>query len=73
LTVSTKEVQLRLFPKISENQQKLYNLIPPGEQKNIGKITEESNLNISEVLSDLMQMELLGLVKALPGGFYQKK
>jgi len=73
LTVSQKDLQLSLFPKISENQQKLYNLIPTGEQKNLGDITEESNLSISDVLSDLMQMEILGLIKALPGGYYLKK
>jgi DNA processing protein len=72
LPCSAKPVQMKLFPEISENQRKLYDLMQPGEQKNIEELTEESKLSISEVLSDLMQMEIKDLVKSLPGGNYLK-
>lgn len=72
LAGSAKAVQMRLFPQITDNQRKLYDLMLPGEQKNIGDLTEESELSIAEVLSDMMQMEIKGLVKSFPGGLYLK-
>lgn len=68
-----KEKNQRLFPNITENQQKVFDSLPSGEQINISEIVYASNLSISEVLSDLMQMEMLDMVRSMPGGHYLKK
>ena len=73
ITSYSKDKNQRLFPNITDNQQKVYDSLPSGEQRSISEIVYESNLSISEVLSDLMQMEMLDLVRSMPGGYYLKK
>lgn len=39
------------------------------EVTNINGITEKSGLSVSELLSQLVELELLGLIKSVPGGY----
>jgi DNA processing protein len=69
---SKKPEQKTLFPEITVNQEILYNLMHEGELISIPDLIEKSGMPISGVLSDMMQMEITGLVKSYPGGQYIK-
>lgn len=68
-----KTVQRSLFPELQPAHQKIYDSITPGEKYSSEQLAIQEHTNIGEILSILMQLEMAGLVIALPGGFYCKK
>lgn len=61
-----------LMDDLSAGQQKLLaKLQEADEGLNINFLVMETELPYEEVASDLMMMELQGLIRALPGGFYR--
>jgi DNA processing protein len=72
-TLHEKPVQGRLFPVLQPTHQKIYDSFTSGEKYSSEQIAIQEHTNIGEILSILMQLEMAGLVIALPGGFYCKK
>jgi DNA processing protein len=65
--------QMSLFPELSPCQKAIYEQLLSGEGKSMGDFSFETAYSMSEILSNLMQLELDGLIQTLPGGIYQKK
>lgn len=68
-----KPIQTTLFPELQPAHQKLYDIMDFDERCNSEQLSAKLNINIGEVLSTLMQLEMAGLIEALPGGFYYKR
>ena len=62
-----------LIDGLSENQQKLLNKLQEAEDgMHINLLVQETGLPYEEAASELMMLEIQGLVRALPGGVYIK-
>lgn len=62
-----------LIDGLSENQQKLLNKLQEAEDgMHINLLVQETGLPYEEAASELMMLEIQGLVRALPGGVYLK-
>jgi len=61
-----------LYEELSPNQQTLLAKLQETEDgMHINLLVMETELNYSDVASDLILLEMQGLIKALPGGFYR--
>ena len=61
-----------LMDDLSADQQKLLTKLQEADEGlNINFLVMETELPYDQVASDLMMMELQGLIRALPGGFYR--
>ena len=56
--------------KLTENQKKIINVL--GRDKGLESIVSETRIEQSEILSELLTLEVMGLIKSLPGGRYKK-
>jgi len=68
-----KAHQETLFPELQPSLQKIYDAMEQGENFSSDQLANRAHTNIGETLSILMQLEMAGLIHALPGGFYCKK
>jgi DNA processing protein len=68
-----KNQQTRLFPELTPELEMLYDFMNCDEKKSSEQIASQTQKSIGETLSTLMQLEMEGLIEALPGGFYLKK
>ena len=69
---ATKPRQTELFPELTAEQQALYDLLKNNEDGvHQNTILLEMKLSFSALMSILFDMEMQGLIKALPGGFYR--
>jgi DNA processing protein len=66
-----KKIQRLLFPDLSLNERKIMDLIGQQESVFIDAIYQLSGLKSSETASAILNLELLNLVRALPGKRYQ--
>lgn len=66
-------VQTNLFPTLPSGHQELCDLIKSGEKQNCEQLSTQTKQSIGEVLSNLMQLEMAGILEALPGGYYRKR
>lgn len=73
VTLHEKPVQGKLFPELQPAHQNIYDSFTSGEKYSSEQLAIQVHKNIGETLSILMQLEMAGLVNALPGGFYCKK
>lgn len=67
----TAEKQLELFPKLSEDAQRVVGTLDKREPKAINQIVIDTNLPYSQVSSLLFELELQGIVEVLGGARYR--
>lgn len=64
--------QTELFVELSEQEQQLLSLLRQQEDSmHLNSILLEMKLSFTDVMSLLFNLEMQGLIKALPGGFYR--
>ncbi len=71
-TVHQEAVQTQLFDNLSVEEERLLDMLrqePDGLHVNL--LVIETGLPYAEVTATLLQMEMMGLVKSLPGGIYR--
>lgn len=70
---TSSKAQKSLFPELQPAEEQLYNYMKTGEKHSISQLSIALSSKIGETLSSLLQLEMAGLVEALPGGMYAKK
>jgi DNA processing protein len=58
---------------ILKKKKKIYDLLKPDSLIHIDDIVERSGLSVSEVLSELLKLELNGMIDQSPGKYFQRK
>lgn len=71
IKVQPKVIQKQLFVALNENEQKIYDLLFEKGQQLLDVIAIECNIPIFELSSILLQMELKGVLKPLPGKMFE--
>ncbi|MEO9572309.1 MAG: DNA-processing protein DprA [Polaribacter sp.] len=66
-----KLIQKQLFVELNENEQKIYDLLHEKGQQLLDVISLECNIPVYELSSILLQMELKGVTKPLPGKMFE--
>jgi smf protein len=56
--------------KVSKNQQLILDSL--SSEKSLDKILEETKIDQTEILSELINLEIMGLIKGIAGGRYKK-
>ncbi len=64
-------IQKRLFVKLNENEQKIYDFLHQKGKQLLDVISIECDISIFKLSSILLQMELKGVLKPLPGKLYE--
>lgn len=67
----SKEVQKQLFISLTEDEQKVYDILNVKDQVHADELLNLCGISNSKLAGTLLQMEIQGLVKALPGKFYR--
>ena len=67
----TKPIQKQLFVNLSENEQKIFDFLHKKGQQILDAISLECNIPIYQLSSILLQMELKGVIKPLPGKMFE--
>ena len=70
--VESEQRNLLLVDGLSDVQRKLYELLSAEESRHIDDIVDTSGLNSSEVLANLFDLEMKGIVRQLPGKQFNK-
>jgi len=65
-----KGIERELFPELSDEEQKLVNLLRDRGDLQINVLTVMSNMPVNKVNALLFQLEMKGVVKSLAGGNY---
>lgn len=65
-----KSVDNKINSKLSKVQKEILDLL--SSEKTLDNLIQESNLDLSVVLSEIMELELAGLIKSMAGGKYMK-
>jgi DNA processing protein len=65
-----KNVQKSLFVELTENEQRVVNLLKDVEDIGIDKILQHTQLNSSKMAELMLDLEFKGIVKTLPGKRY---
>lgn len=63
---------LMLEASLNSSEKKIYDLLSAEESRHIDDIVERSNLNSSEVLATLFNLEMKGIVRQMPGKQFAK-
>ena len=66
-----KRIQKQLFVELSTNEQKVMDCFAEIETLDIDRLTNQAQLSLSQVLSELLNLEFKGLIKSLPGRQYK--
>jgi DNA processing protein len=71
LTEKPKIIQKQLFLELNENEQKIYDLLHDKGPQLLDVISLECNIPMYQLASILLQMELKGISKPLPGKMFE--
>ena len=71
LSEKPKMIQKQLFLELNENEQKIHDLLHEKGQQLLDVISLECNIPIYQLSSILLQMELKGITKPLPGKMFE--
>lgn len=66
-----KSVQRELFPSLSEEEQRVADLLGAEEGLPINRLVVKSNLPVGQIRSILFELEMKGIVKPMAGGMYR--
>lgn len=67
-----KVIQKQMFVTLSEEQQKLMNLLHEKDNVHADVLLMQSGFTYPQLASELLQLEMLGMVKSLPGKMYRE-
>jgi DNA processing protein len=70
LHVDSPPVQMNLFEKLSEIEEKIIFAFHMNKELSLDVLAFKSQLSISQVSSELLNMEFKGLIRSLPGRKY---
>ncbi len=59
--------------RLNSQEKKIYDLLKPDSMIHVDEIVERSGLSVSEVLSELLKLELNGMIDQNPGKYFQRK
>lgn len=65
--------ELRLFPDMTEEEEKIYNIIESNNKLSLNSISNISKIDFSKLSSILLNMEIKNLIISLPGNRYTLK
>lgn len=68
---NSKPIQKQLFLNLSENEQKIHDLLHEKGAQLLDVISLECNIPVFQLSSILLQMEMKGLLKPLPGKMFE--
>jgi DNA processing protein len=71
LTEKPKIIQKQLFLELNENEEKIYDLLHDKGPQLLDVISLECNIPMYQLASILLQMELKGISKPLPGKMFE--
>ena len=71
LNEKSKIIQKQLFVELNENEQKIYDLLHEKGQQLLDVISLECNIPMYQLSAILLQMELKGITKPLPGKMFE--
>jgi DNA processing protein len=60
-------------PSLTAAEKDVFDLLRPDELKHVDELVEGTGLSVSEVLTQLLSLELKGCVSPRPGQYYQRK
>ena len=64
-------VEPHLFPQLTEEEQRLVGLLQDSDGKQINQLVVEANLPVHRISAILFDLEMRGVVKAMPGGCFR--
>lgn len=68
---SNKPIQRELFVSLTEDEERIFKVLNNGESKQVNMISLELNVPVADLFFTLLELEMKGIVKALPGGMYR--
>lgn len=68
---SGKQPQRRLFVELSENEQIVYDVLQKNNGMHVDELFAATKLTMSQLATLLLQLEMTGMVRSLPGKRYQ--
>ena len=71
LNEKSKIIQKQLFVELNENEQRIYDLLHEKGQQLLDVISLECNIPMYQLSAILLQMELKGITKPLPGKMFE--
>ncbi len=68
---TSKPIQRELFIELTEEEEKIFNVLNNGEPKQVNMIAMELDVPVADLFFTLLELEMRNIVKALPGGVYK--
>lgn len=68
---SNKPIQRELFVSLTKDEERIFKVLNNGESKQVNMISLELDVPVADLFFTLLELEMKGLVKALPGGMYK--
>ncbi|MCB0687745.1 MAG: DNA-processing protein DprA [Saprospiraceae bacterium] len=68
----SRDVQRSIFVDLTDVQQRIFDMLDYSDPVSVDRLYKESNLSSSELASILLNLEFMGLIKALPGKVFLK-
>ncbi|MFV0468570.1 MAG: DNA-processing protein DprA [Dysgonomonas sp.] len=62
--------QRQLFPDLSVDEQKIYDLLLEAESVHMNALSSRVSIPLSTLFSTLLEMEMKGIIEPMPGGLY---
>ncbi len=66
-----KEEQQELFATLKANEQSIVKLLQENREMTMDEISQKSDLSLPKIASTLMELELKGVIRCLPGRIYK--
>ena len=70
-TALSNPVQAELFPDLTDEEMAVVNVLKNQENLSMNEISQQTEIPLGILVTLLLQMEMKGLVKALPGNRYR--
>ena len=68
---TTKPIQKELFVELNSEEERIYNYLKEKNQQILDLIALETHIPVYQLAPILLQMELKGLIKPLPGKLFE--
>ncbi len=68
---SKNPVQRELFIDLTEDEERIFRVLSDGEPKQVNMISLELDTPVADLFFTLLELEMKGIVRALPGGMYK--
>lgn len=71
LKESSKPIQTQLFVELDEEEQQIYDYLKDRDKQPIDRIAIETGIAVFKVATLLMNLELKGVIRSLPGKLFE--